>query len=106
MTVLPIGIFYICGGHRSGENNWRSFPKRKLNDRPGTAKARPAEQPGPALLRIRAGTDGPDDPERPRRLDWSKLLKRAYAVDVLTCARCGGPMRLVALIEDERVARR
>jgi hypothetical protein len=39
-------------------------------------------------------------------LDWGKLLKRAFAVDVLVCPKCAGPMRLVALIEDERVARK
>jgi hypothetical protein len=33
-------------------------------------------------------------------------MKRAYAIDVLTCARCAGPMRLVSVIQDERVARR
>ncbi len=34
------------------------------------------------------------------------LLKRAYAIDVLTCPRCAGPMRLLSVIQDERVARR
>jgi len=52
------------------------------------------------------GIDGPDDPERARRLEWSKLLKRTFAIDVLTCSRCLGRMRLVALIENEQVARR
>lgn len=33
-------------------------------------------------------------------------MKRAYATDVLVCPRCSGPMRLVALILDERVATR
>ena len=33
-------------------------------------------------------------------------MKRAYAVDVLTCPRCQGPMRPVAVIKDEGVARR
>ena len=47
-----------------------------------------------------------DDPGRPRRLGWAVLLKRTYAVDVLVCARCQGPMGLVAVIQDERVARR
>jgi hypothetical protein len=31
-------------------------------------------------------------------------LKRAFAVDVLVCPKCAGAMRLVALIESERVA--
>ncbi|MBM4393938.1 MAG: ATP-dependent helicase HrpA [Deltaproteobacteria bacterium] len=50
--------------------------------------------------------EGPDDPARERRLDWAKLLKRAFAIDVLVCPRCAGPMRLIALIDDERIARK
>ena len=33
-------------------------------------------------------------------------MRRAYAVDVLTCRRCAGPMRLIAVIENEIVARK
>jgi hypothetical protein len=29
---------------------------------------------------------GPGDPARERRLDWAKLLRRAWAFDVLVCA--------------------
>ena len=35
---------------------------------------------------------------RPRRLSWQELLKRAFAVDILTFSRCGGPRRVLALI--------
>ena len=48
--------------------------------------------------------DGPDDPTRRRRLEWSVLLKRVFSVDVFTCPRCAGPMRLIAVIEDAAVA--
>jgi hypothetical protein len=37
---------------------------------------------------------------------WSTLMKRAFQIDVLVCPSCAGPMRLIALIEDERVAQR
>jgi hypothetical protein len=33
-------------------------------------------------------------------------MKRAYALDVLCCPRCQGPMRLVAVIDNPLVARR
>ena len=46
---------------------------------------------------------GPDDPERARRLAWSELLRRVFAEDVLRCSRCGGEMRLVAVIENPAV---
>ena len=32
------------------------------------------------------------------------LMQRAYHLDVLVCPRCSGPMRMVAVITDERVA--
>ena len=35
---------------------------------------------------------------RARRLAWSELLRRVFAVDVLECPRCGGRMRLLATI--------
>ena len=51
-------------------------------------------------------TDGPDDPERPRRLDWATLFKRAYAVDVLICPRCRGKMTILSIIDDQDVAQK
>jgi len=53
-----------------------------------------------------ACSDGPSDAGRARRLEWARLLKRAFALDVLSCARCQGPMRLIAVIDDERIARK
>jgi hypothetical protein len=46
---------------------------------------------------------GPDDPARARRLTWSDLLRRVWQEDVLVCPRCGGAMRLVAVIQDPPV---
>ena len=40
------------------------------------------------------------------RLDWAKLLRRTYAVDVLVCPRCHGPTRIVAAINDPAVIRK
>ena len=50
--------------------------------------------------------DAPDDLTRERRLDWAALLKRTHLIDVLVCPKCAGPMRLIAFVQDERVARR
>ena len=30
---------------------------------------------------------------------WAELMRRTFGVDVLACPRCGGRLRLVALIE-------
>ncbi|MFO0695241.1 MAG: transposase [Polyangiales bacterium] len=37
--------------------------------------------------------------------DWATLMKRGLELDVLDCPRCHGRLRLIALIDDERIAR-
>ena len=39
-------------------------------------------------------------------LQWAQLVQRSFRFDVLACPRCGGRLRLVALIEEARVIRR
>jgi hypothetical protein len=46
---------------------------------------------------------GPDNPERAPRLPWAQLLARVWRIDVLVCPRCGGDMRVVAVIDSEPV---
>ena len=41
-----------------------------------------------------------------RGATWADLMRRAFEVDVLACLRCGGRLRLIALIEASAVARR
>ena len=40
------------------------------------------------------------------RLEWSKLLRRTFDIDILDCAKCHGRLRVVATIADMRAARR
>ena len=49
----------------------------------------------------------PSTSARPRssRSTWAELLRRAFAVDVLTCPHCGGPSRLIAQLTDPVVVR-
>jgi hypothetical protein len=62
----------------------------------------------------KAGADSPvDTPEagvrhRPsaRGATWADLMRRVFAVDVLACPRCGGRLRLIALIEASATTRR
>jgi hypothetical protein len=76
----------------------------------GTLRRRPTPpRARPVLLNARHHRDttvpaAPDDPERPRRLAWAALLKRAFRIDVLACPKCGGRMGLVAVILDPVVA--
>ena len=39
------------------------------------------------------------------RLDWAALLKRVFAVDVMVCSRCDGPMKVIAFLEEPAVVR-
>jgi hypothetical protein len=47
----------------------------------------------------------PSQGERPRRrsLPWAELLRRVFAVDVLVCGRCGGPMTVIAYLTEAAV---
>ena len=51
---------------------------------------------------------GPRQPGRRQRsaLSWSELLRWTFGLEVLVCARCGGPRPLVAMIQDPATARR
>lgn len=70
--------------------------------------------------RRRKGRDIPLRPVRPapepdgltpaerqaRRRAWARLIRRVYEVDPLVCAKCGGEMRIVAVILDPKVIRK
>ena len=50
----------------------------------------------PAIPLTHAGTPPKPDAARVRRLAWAELMKRVFAIDVLACPRCRGPMRILA----------
>ena len=37
------------------------------------------------------------------RMSWAQLLKRVFAIDITTCPQCGGPLTILAAIEDPPV---
>ena len=43
---------------------------------------------------------------RSSRSTWAELLRRVFALDVLTCPHCGGPRRLIAQLTDPIVVRK
>lgn len=43
---------------------------------------------------------------RSSRSTWAELLRRVFALDVLTCPHCGGPRRLIAQLTDPVVVRK
>ena len=76
----------------------------KLN---GSGRAQPppaAAQRGPP----RPDPTVDDAAERPRRRHhrWADLMRRTFEIDVLRCRRCGGRMRLLAIIDAPEVVRR
>ena len=46
--------------------------------------------------------DATESPPPPRRKNysWSELLKRVFETDILVCERCGGPVRVIAAIQE------
>ena len=41
----------------------------------------------------------------PRAWSWAALMHRAFGIDVLACAQCGGRLRLIATLHDPAVIR-
>ena len=60
--------------------------------------------PTPADAPESAGAAGPR--ARPPNRTWAELMARSFGYDVLACVRCGGRLRLVALIQSPAVITR
>jgi hypothetical protein len=63
----------------------------------------------PASSQIRNGPDSPrggSSVPRWKRMAWSDLLRRVFAVDALVCNRCGGRMRVMAAIRSPQAVSR
>ena len=71
------------------------------------SKLRPKIVPRPVVA-----SEGTAEAEKPakrsgsRYRPWAELLQRCFAIDVLACPRCGGRMRLVALVTEAASAGR
>ena len=48
----------------------------------------------------------PSTADRQRSLTWAQRLKRVFAIDIETCKRCGGKLRVIASTEDPEVIER
>jgi hypothetical protein len=53
---------------------------------------------------------GPDEEgafaHRHRAMSWAQRLRRVFGIDIETCERCGGTMKIVACIQDPAVIRK
>ena len=94
VALVPAPRFHTVRylGVLAAASKWRPFivPKPALTG--ATAPAFSSDQqscdPPPAYL------------EGSRYRLWAELLKRTFGIDVETCSRCGGRMRLLAVITD------
>jgi uncharacterized protein YbaR (Trm112 family) len=82
---------------------WRSEVVRRErsseNGRDAALNEAPTAQGGEA--------DTPDAARRRARGQcWAALMRRTFGLDVLACPRCGGRLRLIALIEEAAVIER
>ena len=53
-----------------------------------------------------AGPDDAGEKPTPRAWTWAALMHRAFGIDVLACANCGGRLRLIATLHDPAVIRK
>jgi hypothetical protein len=51
-------------------------------------------------------SDGAGAPALGANYRWAELMRRTFGIDVLSCPRCGGRLRLVALVHQTAVAAR
>jgi len=53
---------------------------------------------------------GPDEEgafaHRHRAMTWAQRLRRVFGIDIETCERCGGAMKILACIQDPAVIRK
>jgi len=67
----------------------------------------PVPEPTASTVPLAAGPDGSGvKTASPRAGSWAALMHRAFGIDVLACAQCGGRRRLIATLHDPAVIRR
>jgi hypothetical protein len=79
----------------------------------GSESGLPVRRPAPpaSAKSVETGAAAPEEehrasgpvPLRERRLPWSELLRRVFAIDAFRCDRCGGRMRILAAIDQPEV---
>ncbi len=70
------------------------------------AEITPAGRGKGAKTAARDPQDAPTPSERHAAMTWAQRLKRVFDIDVTTCPACGGPMKIIACIEDPIVIKK
>jgi hypothetical protein len=93
---INLVLYYGVLGARSA---WRSHLGEPEAASPGGTGTAPAARADPAVAT-------PPAAGARSNLLWAELMRRSFGFEVLRCPRCGGWLRLIALIEEARVIRR
>ncbi len=68
---------------------------------------RPVPEPTASTAPLAGDPDGTGvKTASPRAWSWAALMHRAFGIDVLACAQCGGRLRLIATLHDPAVIRK
>jgi Putative transposase len=93
------------GGVLAPHSNWRPLIVPSPPPAAITAPTDMAESGCHSLPPVK-DTPGRPPTHRCRYRPWHELMRRCLKIDVETCGRCGGKMRLVALVKDaQNIAR-
>jgi hypothetical protein len=98
MTPRPETNLLICHGVLASRARWRARV---------VVYGRVAPEPTASTAPLAAGSDGTGvKTASPRAWSWAALMHRAFGIDVLACAHCGGRLRLIATLHDPAVIRK
>jgi hypothetical protein len=97
MTPRPETHLLICHGVLAPRARWRERV---------VVYGRVLPEPTASTAPLAAGPDGTGVKSSPRAWSWAALMHRAFAIDVLACAHCGGRLRLIATLHDPAVIRK
>jgi hypothetical protein len=64
--------------------------------------------PGQSTSHAESQPDTTDSapPPRKKNYSWSELLKRVFEIDIFVCERCGGPVRVIAAIQEPKTVQK
>jgi len=98
ITPRPETNLLICHGVLAPRARWRARV---------VVYGRRVPEPTASTAPLGAGPDGTGvKTASPRAWGWAALMHRAFGIDVLGCAQCGGRLRLIATLHDPAVIRK
>ncbi len=60
----------------------------------------------PDLKIVESTEEASEKPSPKKRMKWAQALKRVFDIDIETCLKCGGKIRIIAAIEDPAVIKK